>query len=60
MVIYFNKKDLVEFGNYLLSEKRNESISNEENKNKVHNEDIENFLEQKRNGKFKDRNIRID
>lgn len=48
MVTYFNKKDLVEFGNYLLSEERAEKIVNKENVRKVHNEDIENFLHKKR------------
>jgi hypothetical protein len=44
MVLYFNKKDLVKFGNYLLSEKRNESVS-DLNKDKVTHADVENFLE---------------
>lgn len=44
MVTYFNKKDLVKFGEYLLSEKRNKSVS-EINKNKVTHADVENFLE---------------
>jgi hypothetical protein len=48
MVTYFNKKDLVEFGNYLLSEERAEKIVFKENINKVRNEDIENFLHKKR------------
>jgi len=48
MVTYFNKKDLVEFGNYLLSEERCKKIVNKENVRKVHNEDIENFLYKKR------------
>lgn len=51
MVTYFNKKDLVNFGNYLLSDERKErfkSISEEnldERLSKVHDTDIENFLE---------------
>lgn len=43
-VTYFNKKDLVKFGEYLLSGKRNESVS-ELNRNKVTHADVENFLE---------------
>jgi hypothetical protein len=55
MVTYFNKKDLVKFGNYLLSEKRTESVlalhgkhddrSKEERLNQVYHADVENFLE---------------
>lgn len=37
----FSKKDLVKFGNFLLSDKR----TIEKDKDKVHNEDIESFLE---------------
>lgn len=54
MITYFNKKDLVEFGNYLLSEERKESFKNisedllEERLSKVHHADIENFLESKK------------
>jgi len=53
MVTYFNKKDLVNFGNYLLSEERKRLFENhpepvgtlEERLSKVHHSDIENFLE---------------
>lgn len=59
MVTYFNRKDLVSFGSYLLSEKRkanfeasyNESvkrgekpISVEESLNLVHHADVENWI----------------
>lgn len=50
-VTYYNKKDLVKFGNYLLSEERIErfkAISEEnleERLSKVHHSDVENFLE---------------
>lgn len=52
MVTYFNKKDLVDFGNYLLSEERKRLFENhpepvgtlEERLSKVHHSDIENFL----------------
>ena len=51
MVTYFNKKDLVNFGKYLLSDKRKLSIeqtettlSAEERLKQVHNSDVENFL----------------
>ena len=47
MVTYFNKKDLVDFGKYLLSEKRARSVS-KLNEKKVTHADIENFLETKR------------
>lgn len=56
MVTYFNKKDLVKFGKYLLSEKRTKRISDSHKKNKdniplkerlqeVYHADVENFLE---------------
>lgn len=55
MVTYFNKKDLVRFGQYLLSEKRTKSIvenykewdniSLEERLREVYHSDTENFLE---------------
>lgn len=54
MVTYFNKKDLIEFGNYLLSEERKESFKaiSEENLedrlSSVNHADIENFLESKK------------
>lgn len=55
MVTYFNKKDLVEFGRYLLSEERtnrisqnynpNDNISLQERLREVYHADVENFLE---------------
>ena len=56
MVTYFNKKDLVNFGNYLLSEERKRLFENhpepvgtlEERLSKVHHSDIENFLSMNR------------
>lgn len=43
MVTYFNKKDLVSFGNYLLSDDRNRLVS-EINKQNVTHADYENWL----------------
>jgi len=56
MVTYFNKKDLVDFGNYLLSEERKRLFENhpepvgtlKERLSKVHHSDIENFLSMNR------------
>jgi len=55
MVTYFNKKDLVEFGRYLLSKERtnrikesynqDDNISLEERLQEVYHADVENFLE---------------
>jgi hypothetical protein len=53
MVTYFNKKDLINFGNYLLSEERLELFklhpepigTLEERLSKVHHSDFENFIE---------------
>ena len=63
MVTYFNRKDLVSFGNYLLSKERKirfdesyeefmkgnfKPISPEEAMENVHHEDVENWIESKR------------
>jgi hypothetical protein len=42
-------KDLVDFGNFLLSKEREESILNKENISEVHDTDIENYLNMKEN-----------
>lgn len=39
----FTEKDLIDFGNYLMSEQREQSIENKNNIRKVHQEDIYNF-----------------
>lgn len=41
----YSKKDLVAFGNYLLSAKRKKSVISETAKNKVTHADLENFKE---------------
>lgn len=45
-VTYYNRKDLVKFGNYLLSDERKKLIeeAGNENFNSVTHADIENFL----------------
>lgn len=43
----YTEADLVDFGNYLLSDKREQSIQNKENTKKVHQEDIDNFKPKK-------------
>lgn len=64
MVTYFNKKDIVSFGNYLLSEKRkerfkqsfdeaiknsfNNPISLEEKLSEVHHADVENWIAERK------------
>ena len=56
MVTYFNRKDLVNFGKYLLSEERTKRISDtdssipiEERLKEVYHADVENFLRHKQN-----------
>ena len=49
--ILFTLKDVVSFGNYLLSEERSKMIANKENMEKVHNEDLVNYL--MKSGKIK-------
>lgn len=39
-----NEKQLVGFGNYLLSKQREKSILNKNNLKKVHDSDIQNYL----------------
>ena len=61
MVTYFNRKDMVEFGNYLLSEKRKMRFRNhpeaekmgslEERLSQVHHADVANWLDDKRSEK---------
>jgi hypothetical protein len=53
MVTYFNRKDLVSFGNYLLSDKRRKlfeetesSLSIDERLKEVHHADVENWKEE--------------
>jgi len=56
MVTYFNKKDLVNFGKYLLSEERRELFKQmseellEERLKMVHDADVENFLSKQKKG----------
>jgi len=51
MVVYFNKKDLVAFGKYLLSKERTDRITQTESEipvkerlKEVYHADVENFL----------------
>ena len=50
MITFYTEEDLVLFGQYLLSESRNNSIENKENLNKVHQEDIDNWICAKKSG----------
>lgn len=45
----FTEKDLVDFGNYLLSYERQKTIENKENIKKVHDCDIANFVTKQHN-----------
>jgi hypothetical protein len=45
MITYYNKKDLVSFGNYLLSEARKETIWPDHETTQVYHADIENWKE---------------
>jgi hypothetical protein len=66
MVTYFNKKDLISFGNYLLSDEREISfdihhselkaqgintISAEQSLSFVHHSDVENWVESQKNNR---------
>lgn len=42
MIVYFEEKDLVDFGNYLLSDERNNNVS-DINKQNVTHADMENW-----------------
>lgn len=44
MITFYTQEDLISFGQYLLSESRNNSIENKENLDKVHQEDIDNWI----------------
>lgn len=39
----FTEKDMVDFGNYLLSKERQEKIENKDNVDKVHDVDLSNW-----------------
>lgn len=49
MVTYYNKKDLVSFGQYLFSDRRNQLIINEDSRHQVTHADIENWKEEQKN-----------
>lgn len=53
MVLYFNKKDLSSFGEYLLSEAREETLFENANPKLVFLSDVENWLELERQKKLK-------
>lgn len=46
---YYTKKDLVDFGNYLLSDRRTKAIKAKENIKKVHDCDIDKFTAKQQN-----------
>lgn len=52
MVVYFNRKDLVSFGTYLMSERRRAKFDKsygEDRLNDVYHADIENWFEEQNN-----------
>lgn len=56
MVTNFNSKDLVSFGNYVLSNERKETIHKDSNSNVVYHSDVENWKENERK-KVNEKNI---
>lgn len=51
MVTMYNRKDLVSFGNYLLSDERNKLVS-EENRGSVTHADVENWIASRMKSKW--------